>query len=81
MSDTFDFPVVSLTVVNGENGQKAAIIALKASKLLAYEQHSGFTRLRLTDGAKLDVSEGTDEIDRRLRRSAIMTLSSNTMSQ
>ena len=74
-----DFPVVSLTVVNSENGQKAAIIALKASRLLAYEQQQGFTRLRLTDGARLDVSEGTDEIDRRLRRAAVMIMSGTGM--
>lgn len=70
MSAYFEIPVVNLTVVNGENGKTAGVIAMKASRMLSYEQRTGFTRLRLTEGAHLDVREGTDEIDRRLRRAA-----------
>jgi hypothetical protein len=70
MTELFNVPMVNLTVVNGENGKIAGEVALKTSRLLAYEQHTGFTRVRLTAGWYVDVKEGTDEIDRRLRRAA-----------
>ena len=40
---------------------------MQISRLLSYQQHIGFTRLRLTAGWYLDVRESTDEIDRRVR--------------
>ena len=62
--------MVSLTIVNSESGRSAGVVELKASRLLSYEQHTGFTRLRLTAGWYVDVREGTDEIDRKLRRAS-----------
>jgi hypothetical protein len=67
MFETSSFPVVNLTAVGGEKGQPTEVVAMVASRLLTYEQHHGFTRVRLTKGVSLDVREGTDEIDRRLR--------------
>ena len=43
---------------------------MQISRLLSYQQHMGFTRLRLTAGWYLDVRETTDEIDRRVRLAA-----------
>ena len=70
MAESFNFPTVNLTVVNSESGLVAGVIAMKVSKLLSYKQHHGFTRLRLTGGAHLDVRECTGEIDRRLRKAS-----------
>jgi hypothetical protein len=70
MPEFAESPTVSLTFVNRENGRVAGVVALKASRLLSYEQHTGFTRLRLTKGWYFYVRESTDEIDRKLRQAA-----------
>jgi hypothetical protein len=67
MSKATHFPTVSLTVVEDEKGQITRTVSVDASRLLAYEQHTNFTRLRLKEEGWLKVREGTDEIDRRLR--------------
>jgi hypothetical protein len=66
----FDSPMVSLTVLDGTAGAGGKAMAVRASRLLCYEQHTGFTRLRLSDGTQMDVRESTDEIDRRIRQAA-----------
>jgi hypothetical protein len=75
MSAYSDFPVVSLTVVKAGDAHASGVVQIKVSRLLAYEQQTGFTRLRLTEGAWLDVREGTDEIDRRARLAAAQAVS------
>jgi hypothetical protein len=70
MFETTNFPTVNLTVAGGVKGQPTEVVIMVASRLLAYEQHHGFTRVRLTKGVSLDVREGTDEIDRRLREAS-----------
>jgi hypothetical protein len=67
MSHLTQFPMVSLTVLEGEQGRSQRTVQVAASRLLVYEQHSNFTRLRLKEEGWLRVREGTDEIDRRLR--------------
>jgi hypothetical protein len=59
--------MVSLKVLEGEQGRSQRTVQVAASRLLVYEQHSNFTRLRLKEEGWLRVREGTDEIDRRLR--------------
>ena len=65
-----NFPIISLTVIKADTGQKTGAVTIKASRLLSYEQRTGFTRLRVRGGECMDVREGTDEIDRRLRQAA-----------
>lgn len=67
MREFIEFPTVDLTIINGENGRIAGVVAMKISRLLSYQQRIGFTRLRLTAGWYVDVRESTDEIDRRVR--------------
>lgn len=67
MPESIEIPTVDLTIMNGESGRVAGVVAMKISRLLSYEQHLGYTRLRLTAGWFFDVREGTDEIDRRVR--------------
>ena len=63
--------MVSLTVLdNDAMNAGGKTVAVRASRLLCYEQHTGFTRLRLNDGTQMDVRESTDEIDRRIRQAA-----------
>ena len=70
MFDVPNSPVVRLTVIAGTGQQPAGVVSVSVSRLLSYEQHTGFTQLRLSDGARLKVKEGTDEIDRRVRVAA-----------
>lgn len=70
MFETSSFPTVNFTVAGGVNGQPTEVVVMVASRLLTYEQHHGFTRVRLTKGVSLDVRESTDEIDRRLREAS-----------
>ena len=60
---SLDEPNVSLTLATVGEGNPSGTIRVPASKLLAYDQQMGFTRLRLTGGTVLDVREGTDQID------------------
>lgn len=70
MFKTSNLRTVSLTAVNNEGGRQVGPVVMKTSRLLSYEQHVGFTRLRLTEGASLDVRESTEEIDRQVRLAA-----------
>ena len=63
-------PNISLTLAKATEGNAGGTIRVPASKLLAYDQQLGFTRLRLTGGAVLEVREGTDQIDRLVRAAA-----------
>ncbi len=62
--------MVNLTMFDGAPGGAGQAVAVRASRLLCYEQNAGFTRLRLSDGTRMDVRESTDEIDRRIRQAA-----------
>src|SRR5262245_4221026 len=64
-SDSAESPSVCLTVA--ENTKDNSAITVRTSKLIAYQQHTGFTRLILTTGQVLDVAERTDQIDRLVR--------------
>ena len=61
---------ISLTLTAAMNGHSDGIISVAPSRLIAYEQQMGFTRLKLTDGSVLDVKESTDQIDRLVRSAA-----------
>jgi hypothetical protein len=67
MNGVLHSPKIRLTVLKADNGQAAGIITLKATQLLGYERQPGFTKLWVSGCASLDVREGTDEIDRRVR--------------
>ena len=62
-----NFATVSLTAVDEPTGQNGRVIVLSTARLLSYEQHPGYTRLRLSGGGLLNVRKGTDEIYRRVR--------------
>lgn len=62
-----DEPDISLTLATASEGDPAGTVRVPASKLLAYDQQLGFTRLRLTGRTVLDVRESTDQIDRLVR--------------
>ena len=55
---------ISLTLTSASENYPRGTIRVIASKLLAYDQQLGFTRLRLTGGTVLDVKESTNQIDR-----------------
>lgn len=61
---------ISLTLAKVSEGNPGGIVNIPASRLLAYDQQMGFTRLKLTGGTVLDVREGTDHIDRLVRAAA-----------
>ena len=61
---------ISLTLAKVSEGNPGSTISVSASRLLAYDQQMGFTRLKLTGGTVLDVREGTDQIDRLVRAAA-----------
>jgi hypothetical protein len=77
MSAFSDSPTVNLTVIRDEKGGKVGVVSIKLSRLLAYEQQTGFTRLRVSGGECVDVREGTDEIDHRVRAAAAQAVSVN----
>ncbi|HEV2438302.1 MAG TPA: hypothetical protein VG077_20120 [Verrucomicrobiae bacterium] len=63
-------PSISLTLAKVTEGNPGGTVNVPASRLLAYDQQLGFTRLKLTGGTILDVKEGTDQIDRLVRTAA-----------
>jgi hypothetical protein len=70
MVESGNSPMISLTVMQGQEGLPRGAVRIKAGQLIAYEQQRGFTRLRLLGAKWLDVKEGTDEIDRLIRAAA-----------
>jgi len=60
MSHLTQFPMVSLTVLEDEQGRSQRTVQVAASRLLVYEQHSNFTRLRLKEEGWLRVREDPD---------------------
>jgi len=70
MVESSNSPMISLTVVRGQEGLQPGAVRVKAAHLIAYEQQPGFTRLRMLGAKSLDVKEGTDEIDRLVRAAA-----------
>ena len=70
MVESGNSPMISLTVMQGQEGLQPGTVRVKAEQLLAYEQQGGFTRLTMLGAKSLDVREGTDEIDRLLRAAA-----------
>ena len=70
MVESGNSPMISLTVMQGQEGLQPGTVRVKAEQLLAYEQQRGFTRLTMLGAKSLDVREGTDEIDRLLRAAA-----------
>ncbi len=62
--------IISLTLAKVTEGHPGSTVRVPASRLLAYDQQMGFTRLKLTGGTVLDVKEGTDQIDRLVRAAA-----------
>ncbi|MGA9450653.1 MAG: hypothetical protein WBW41_04825 [Verrucomicrobiia bacterium] len=62
--------IISLTLAKVTEGNPGGTVSVPASRLLAYDQQMGFTRLKLTGGTVLDVREGTDQIDRLVRAAA-----------
>jgi len=60
-------PSATPTPRTNKNKDKTAI---PASRLLAYDQQMGFTRLKSKGGTVLDVREGTGQIDRLVRAAA-----------
>ena len=62
---------INLTLVRGADGNPSCIIRVQAAQMLTYDQQIGFTRLRLTKGRILEVREGTDQIDRLVRGTAV----------
>lgn len=69
-------PIIRLTPVTVERDRVVARDAMevKIQDLLAYSQELGFTRLCLRGGRALDVSEGTEDIDRLVRSAVIAPL-------
>ena len=61
---------VNLTLRATAESHPGGMVSVLASRLIAYEQQMGFTRLKLTDGSVLDVKESTDQIDRLVRNAA-----------
>ena len=63
-------PNVRLTLAKATEGNASGSVSIPASKLLAYYQQMGFTRLKLIGGIILEVKETTDQIDRLVRAAA-----------
>ena len=61
---------ISLTLAKVSEGNPGGTVRVPASRLLAYDQQMGFTRLKLTGGTVLDVKQSTDQIDRLVRAAA-----------
>ena len=72
MHDIQNGGFLALTDLEGET------VILRTSELLAYEAHTGFTRLRLLGRKVVDVKEDTQEIDRLVRQGASASLNSAT---
>jgi len=70
MVESGNSPMISLTVMQGQEGLPPGAVRVKAGQLIAYESQQGFTRLRMLGAKWLDVKEGTDEIDRLIRAAA-----------
>ena len=64
-------PNISLTLATVSERNPSSTVRVPASRLLAYDQQLGFTRLKLTGGTVLDVRETTGEIDRLVRAAAM----------
>jgi hypothetical protein len=60
-------PNISLTLAHGVENNPAGLIRVSTLQLISYDQHAGFTRLRLLGGKVLEVKETTDQIDRLVR--------------
>jgi hypothetical protein len=65
LSDIRFVPSVRLTPASGVD---AGDISITISRLIAYTQNEGYTRLHLTGGKMVDVKETTDRIDFLVRR-------------
>jgi hypothetical protein len=65
-----DGPNIGLTLAVVTEANPSGAGRIPASRLLAYDQQLGFTRLKLTGGAVLDVRETTSEIDWLVRTAA-----------
>ena len=63
-------PNIRLTLARATEGSPGGTIRIPASQLIAYDQQTGHTRLKLTGGKVLDVRESTDQIDRLVRAAA-----------
>jgi hypothetical protein len=61
---------IALTLARSEAGTPTLTIQIPPKEMIAYDQELGFTRLRLKGNKVLEVREGTDEIDRLIRRAA-----------
>jgi hypothetical protein len=70
MLESCDSAMITLTVIDDETGQPSRRVCVRAGQLIAYEQQTGFTRLRMRGAKWLDVKEGTDEIDWMIRLAA-----------
>ena len=66
---------IALTLVRDAAGNPSATVQVQPKQMLAYDQELGFTRVRLTGNKVLEVKEGTDQIDRRIRNAASNRLS------
>lgn len=70
MANSIRFPTIDLTLAKGAEGRAPETVRVVTSHLIAYDQQSGFTRLKLIGGKWLDVKEPTDQIDRLIRAAA-----------
>jgi hypothetical protein len=64
---SFQAPSISLTPIRAAASNAPGTIKIVVSRLLAYDQRDGFTRLKLTGGQAIDVKESTEQIDLLVR--------------
>lgn len=61
---------IGLTLAHSVTGQPSQAFNIGVAELIAYAEHTGYTRLNLVGGRVLDVKETVGQIDQLVRHAA-----------